>query len=134
MRNIKKHKETNQCIFCRTCLGSCSFPVEFSMFLFCHMRTFLVEAEVLERDGFSTPCRGRRLFFASGKIFRNPGKNPKICCFKGNFRNGISHGIFHRLGISEIDVQGIFPLILGDVQTYVHIISCFVGRTTLFLG
>lgn len=133
MRNIKKHKETNQCIFCRICLGSCSLPIEFSMFLFCHWNVFLVEAEVLERDGFSTPCRGRRLFFA-GKIFRTPGKFPKICYFKGNFRNRISHGFFHRLGISEIDVQGIFPLILGDVQTYVHIISCFVGRTALFLG
>jgi hypothetical protein len=90
------------------------------MFLFCHISIFLVEAEVLERDGFSTPCRGRRLI----RQRKNLSKS----------RNGISHGIFHRLGISEIDVQGIFPLILGGVQTYVHIISFFVGRTTLFLG
>ena len=82
MRNIKKHKETNQCIFCRISLGSCSLPVEFSMFLFCHGNVFLVEAEVLERDGFSTPCRGRRLFFAE-KSFAIPENFTRFVVSKG---------------------------------------------------
>jgi len=47
------------------------------------MRTFLVEAEVLERDGFSTPCRGRRLFSPAEKSFEIPENFPRFVVSKG---------------------------------------------------